>query len=180
MIDVGDSPLHEITTRAPTPEAVRRLDRWLRANPGGWVRLYHVTDARLPVRELGLLPTSARRRHSLQARSGYVSLSLFPGHAELFAKLAFPLQAITVSSVDLRVSELVPNLDQLRNQRLWAGRPVRSTLAHSLAYGHGAQVKGAVAGARLFVLKTVPACSTGAELVEKITPRVPSIRMRAA
>jgi hypothetical protein len=32
---------------------------------------------------------------------------------------------------------------------------VKPTLAHSLAYGHGAQVKGAVSAARLFAVRTV-------------------------
>lgn len=153
MIDTKTTPLHEVIAKAPTPEVVARLDRWLRLNPDAWVRLYHGTDARLPVQTEGLLPTSQRRRNSLQSRSGYVSFSLFPEHAELFAQLAYPQRTVAVYGIDLRVGELVPDLDQLRNQRQWAGRTVRPTLAHSLAYGHGAQVKGAVAGARLFSVR---------------------------
>ncbi len=96
MIDRKVTPLNEILARTPTPEVVARLDRWLRANPNEWIRLYHGTDAQVPVREQGLRPTSARRRHSLQSRGGYVSLSLFPGHAEVIAKLAFPQRAVPV------------------------------------------------------------------------------------
>lgn len=154
MIDTRISPLDEIIAKAPTPETVARLDRWLRLNPDAWVRLYHGTDAGLPVQAEGLLPTTQRRRNSLQSRSGYVSFTLFPEHAELFARLAYPHRAVIVYGIDLRVGELVPDRDQLRNQRQWAERAVRSTLAHSLAYGHGAQVKGMVSGQRLFVAKT--------------------------
>jgi hypothetical protein len=39
--------------REPTAERVATLDRWLRANPGAWVRLYHGTDAALPVAREG-------------------------------------------------------------------------------------------------------------------------------
>lgn len=46
-------------------------------------------------------------------------------------------------------------MDLLRNQRLWTERCVRPTLAHSLAYGHGAQVRGKVSAARLFAIRTV-------------------------
>ncbi len=91
----------------------------------------------------------------MQSRSGYVSFSIYPGHAEMFALLAFPQRSVTVYGVDLRVHELIPDTDQLRNQRLWADRCVRPTLAHSLAYGHGAQVRGAVSAARLFPVRTV-------------------------
>jgi len=66
----------------------------------------------------------------------------------LLTDLRLPL-ALRLCGVDLRVGELVPDLDQLRNQRAWAERCVKPTLAHSLAYGHGAQVKGAVSAARL-------------------------------
>ena len=154
MIETNN-PLAEVATGEASPEAVLRLARWLRANPDGWVRLYHGTAAHVPVENQGLLPTSTRRRNSLQSRSGYVSFSIFPGHAEMFALLAFPRRSVTVYGVDLRVRELVPDLDQLRNQRAWAERCVKPTLAHSLAYGHGAQVKGAVSAARLFAVRTV-------------------------
>ncbi len=149
------NPLAEVAKGEASPEAVLRLARWLRANPDGWVRLYHGTDARLPIETEGLRPTSVRRRNSLQSRSGYVSFSIYPGHAEMFALLAFPQRSVTVYGVDLRVRELMPDTDQLRNQRLWAERCVRPTLAHSLAYGHGAQVRGAVSAARLFPVRTV-------------------------
>lgn len=154
MIETSN-PLAEVAKGEASPEAVLRLARWLRANPNGWVRLYHGTAASVPVETQGLLPTSTRRRNSLQSRSGYVSFSIFPGHAEMFALLAFPQRSVTVYGVDLRVHELVPDLDQLRNQRAWAERSVRPTLAHSLAYGHGAQVKGAVRATRLFAVRTV-------------------------
>lgn len=154
MIETGN-PLAEIAAGETSPEAVLRLARWLRANPDGWVRLYHGTAAHVPVEAQGLLPTSTRRRNSLQSRSGYVSFSIYPGHAEMFALLAFPRRTVTVYGVDLRVRELVPDLDQLRNQRAWAERCVKPTLAHSLAYGHGAQVRGAVNATRLFAVRRV-------------------------
>lgn len=142
--------------REPTAERVATLDRWLRANPGAWVRLFHGTAAALPVLREGLKPTCETRRNSLQSRSGFVSFSIYPGHAEVVARLAHPGHALAVYGVDFRVGELVPDRDQLRNQRLWAQRAVRDTLAHSLAYGHGAQVRGMVAAERIFVVRQTP------------------------
>lgn len=142
--------------REPTAERVATLDRWLRANPRAWVRLFHGTDAALPVLREGLKPTSETRRNSPQSRSGFVSFSIYPGHAEVFARMAHPGRAVAVYGINLRVGELVPDRDQLRNQRLWAQRVARDTLAHSLAYGHGAQVRGAVAAERLFVVRQSP------------------------
>jgi len=160
--------------RDPTAERVATLDRWLRANPGAWVRLYHGTDAALPVAREGLKPTGEARRNSLQSRTGYVSFSIYPGHAEVFARMAFPRRAVTIYGVDLRVGELVADRDQLRNQRAWARRDVKDTLAHSLAFGHGAQVKGGVAAERLFVVKQcLSAEQMSAEMLPRIAPRAP-------
>jgi hypothetical protein len=127
MIETAN-PLAEVAKGEASALAVARLARWLRSNPDGWLRLYHGTAASVPVESEGLLPTSTRRRNSLQSRSGYVSFSIYPGHAEMFALLAFPRRAVTVYGVDLRVRELVPDTDQLRNQRVWAERCVRPTL----------------------------------------------------
>jgi hypothetical protein len=140
---------------------------------------YHGTAAHVPVETQGLLPTSTRRRNSLQSRSGYVSFSIFPGHAEMFALIAFPRRSVTVYGIDLRVRELVPDLDQLRNQRAWAERCVKPTLAHSLAYGHGAQVKGAVNAARVFAVRTV-APSQGALFAYKPSVGIATPSMRIA
>ena len=164
-----ENPLAEVAKGEASPEAVLRLARWLRCNPDGWLRLYHGTAASVPVTSEGLLPTSTRRRNSLQSRTGYVSFTIYPGPAEMFAVIAFPQRAVTVYGIDLRVRELVPDMDQLRNQRVWAGRCVRPTLAHSLAYGHGAQVRGTVSTARLFAVRTVApsrgaTCHYGSEI----------------
>ena len=97
----------------------------------------------------------------------------------MFALLAFPRRSVTVYAVDLRVRELVPDLDQLRNQRAWAERCVKPTLAHSLAYGHGAQVKGAVSAARLFAVRTVTP-SRGALLAYKPSVSVATASMKVA
>lgn len=159
--------------REPTAERVATLDRWLRANPAAWVRLFHGTDADLPVLRDGLKPTGTTRRNSLQSRSGFVSFSIYLGHAEVFARLAYPGRALAVYGVDFRVGELAPDCDQLRNQRLWAQRTVRDTLAHSLAYGHGAQVRGRVAAERIFVVRSSPLPGfTAAGEPPPITPKV--------
>jgi hypothetical protein len=162
--------------REPSVERVATLDRWLRANPGAWVRLYHGTDAALPVAREGLKPTGGARRNSLQSRTGYVSFSIYPGHAEVFARMAFPRRAVTIYGVDLRVGELVADRDQLRNQRAWARSDVKDTLAHSLAFGHGAQVKGRVAPERLFVVKQSPSAEQmSAEMRPRVAPRAPGL-----
>jgi len=164
--------------REPTAERVATLDRWLRANPGAWVRLYHGTAAALPVAREGLKPTGEARRNSLQSRTGYVSFSIYPGHAEVFSRMAFPRRAVTIYGVDLRVGELVADRDQLRNQRAWARRDVKDTLAHSLAFGHGAQVKGGVAAERLFVVRQSPSAE---QMSAGVRPSIaPTTAVRAA
>lgn len=142
----------------PEPALLKQLDRWLKNHPNAFVRLYHGTQADFPILEQGLLPTSAKRRNSLQSRNGYVSLSIYPGMAKVFAETAFPGKAIQVYEVTLTVSRLVPDKDQLKNKRLYGGlEGIRDTLAHSLAYGHGAQVKGGIDRYALSVYREPPA-----------------------
>ncbi len=129
----------------PDPEDVIALDEFLTDCPFCVVRLYHGTAADVPVLTEGLLPTSEERRHSLQSRPDYVSLSVYPNHALMFGQMAYPEKPVAVYSVELPVMLLVPDTDQLRNQRMWGGRSdLGDSLAESLAYGHGAQVHGPI------------------------------------
>lgn len=134
----------------PTKESLKKLKIWIKQNkndPFVIIRMYHGTDASLPIEEEGLKPTSSKRRHSLQSRSGYVSLSVFPGMAKTFGEFAYPKKEIAVYSVDIPITKLVPDIDQLKNKRLWGGGEydtLGNTLADSIAYGHGAQVKGSI------------------------------------
>ena len=169
-----DPAWRDIAFREPDTAAVARLTRWLQENPAVFVRLYHGTDAALPILKEGLRPTGMRRRHSPQSRGGYVSFSIYPSHAEWFGQMAFPQRAVTVYAVDFRVGELVPDSDQLSNQRRWAHRDVRPTLAHSLAFGHGAQFRGTVPVERVFAVKTCEPAGTARTVVDQ-----PSVAVRA-
>lgn len=140
----ADPQWDDIFYGEPSEASVKRLATFLRKNPNLTLRLYHGTGASAPVMEQGLRPTSKTRRRSLQSRAGYVSLSVYPGMAESFGKMGYPGQEVAVYAVDVPVSSLSPDVDQLRNQRQWAGRDVKNTLVQSLAYGHGAQHRGSI------------------------------------
>jgi hypothetical protein len=124
--------------------AIKELDQWLRGNPNAFVRLYHGTAKDHPIMASGLLPTTSNRRNSLQSRSGYVSLSVYESNARTFGELAYPGKEIEVYAVTMCVRSLTADKDQLFNQRCHVGRKVKNSLAHSLVFGHGAQVKGKV------------------------------------
>lgn len=152
------------TLVSPTPENLRRLRRWLRENRARTARMYHGTDAALPVPSQGLLPTSARRRRSLGSSTGRVSLSIYPGMARAFGELANPGRPIAVYAVDVPVSELRPDADQLRNKRLWGEDPsIGRDLASSIAHGHGAQVRGRIEPWRIRHVGGSPAAAPGPE-----------------
>ena len=107
--------------------------------------MYHGTDAGIPVMVEGLKPTGVRTAKSLQSSYGTVSLSLFPGMANQFGRLAYPGKEIAVYPVDVLVKNLIPDTDQIRNKRHFGGRTdLGDTLAESIAIGHGAKVKGKV------------------------------------
>jgi hypothetical protein len=139
-----DAAFHHLFYRDPTPEEVGQFAKWLGTNRDTVVRLYHGTAAEHDVVGKGLLPTSRTRRRSYQSTSGYVYLSVYPGMAKSFASMGYPGQEHKVYAVELPIRTLLADADQLRNARMWGGREVGNSLAESLAYGHGARVRGAV------------------------------------
>ena len=143
LID-GHTRVSHVFFREPTIRTVAEMRRWIKAHYGEYVVMYHGTDSRIPVQSEGLLPTSARRRRSLQSQSGYVYLSVFPGMAQTFGEMAYPGRKISVYGVWVMVGDLLPDRDQLANQRAYAGRDFGSDLAASLVVGHGARIKGRI------------------------------------
>lgn len=138
-----DAEWHDIAYQNPTTEALLRLRKWLKSNPNATIRMYHGTSAELPIQTEGIKRTSARTRKSLQSRGGVVSLSIYPGMAEQFGRMAYPGKEVAVYAVDVPVNRLMPDADQLKNKRYWGERPdIGSDLASSIAWGHGAQIKG--------------------------------------
>lgn len=144
----ADPAWHDVFYGEPEPARVADLARWLGANPDAPVRLFHGTSREWPVPREGLLPTTpVRRRRSAQSTPGYVYLSVYPGMAHSFGHMAYPYPrgGIVVYAVELPIRRLLPDPDQLRNQRHFAGRRgLGGTLAESLAYGHAARVRGPV------------------------------------
>ena len=126
----------------PTEKDIKMMNRWLAQHRNEYVRLYHGTSVRVPVKDEGLLRTNNRRKRSYQSQMGFVYLSVYPQTARTFGEMAYPQDAVVVYAVDVKIKELMPDKDQLRNKRLW-GRDehIGDTLADSLIIGHGARVK---------------------------------------
>lgn len=120
------------------------LRRFLRDHPNDFVSLYHGTSKQHPIMTQGLLPTSTGRKKSMQSGIGYVYLSVYPGMAFDFGRIAYPGHEIVVYKVTTIIRRLKADLDQLRNQRHFAERNVGNTLAESLIFGSGARIKGKI------------------------------------
>jgi hypothetical protein len=145
----SDPQWHDVFYGNPSPERIKALASFLRSDPNRFITLYHGTASDLPVMEEGLLPTSPSRAKSYQSSPGYVYLSVYPGNAKNFGELAYPGEDITVYAVNVTARRLLPDTDQLANQRS-VGKEVGNSLAESLAIGHGARVKGAVGPMQLY------------------------------
>ena len=128
----------------PTRDDITSLNKWLRQHRDDYVRLYHGTSSELPITDKGLLKTSVKRKRSLQSEPVFVYLSIFPTTARTFGEFGYPRESVTVYAVDVKVSELKPDTDQLKNKRMWCrdiAPDIRDTLGDSLAFGHGARIK---------------------------------------
>lgn len=136
---------HDVIYKSnPDPQRVKDLERWLKDSPTTLIRMYHGTGEEFDIEHQGLLPTTSRRRNSYQSGSGYVYLSIYPGMAEDFARMAFPTKPRALYQVEVPVYMLLPDKDQLANQRHYAERSVGNSLAESIIFGHGARVKGKI------------------------------------
>ena len=122
---------------------VSEFNRWLRRHKEDYVRLYHGTSSKHDILGQGILKTTKRMRNSVQSESGFVYLSVYPNTAKTFGELSYPYDEASVYSVVIKIKELKPDTDQLRNKRLWGKDflELGNTLADSLIYGSGARVK---------------------------------------
>jgi hypothetical protein len=133
----------------PTPKKLKEFTELLRPLRDKYsyrmlrpIKLYHGTSAELNIEKEGLLTTKQSTKKSMQSQTGFVYLSIFPDMAKTFGKMAYPKDDIVVYEVVVPAYYLLPDKDQLRNQRLFAGKTVNDTLADSALYGHGFRVKG--------------------------------------
>jgi CMP-2-keto-3-deoxyoctulosonic acid synthetase len=139
-----DERFSSVAYDEPTVEVIKELSRFLRNNKAETVRLYHGTAESIPVLDEGLKPTTNKTKRSLQSTTGYVYLSIYPGMAKTFGEIAYPGKKINIYAVDVPVSLLKADTDQLNNKRYWGGYKIGNTLAESIAYGHGVRVKGKI------------------------------------
>lgn len=142
-----DPRFHNLIYGSPTPKEIKSFQSQLNIwktdiyNPKIF-KLYHGTSAEHNISDEGLKRTSNSRKKSFQSQPGFVYLSIFPNSAHQFGKMSYPNSKIVVYEVELPVYRLLPDKDQLRNQRLFADRDVKDDLAHSIIFGLGVRVKG--------------------------------------
>lgn len=143
VIDLNNTPeLNKYLFQSgdkPNKSLVKEFNNWLKKNADKYVRLYHGTSSNNPIQEQGIKRTTQRNKKSFQSRNGYVYLSRFPDAARLFGEMN-NYGDTTVYAVDVKIKDLLPDLDQLNNKR-GVGFDVGNTLADSLMYGNGARVK---------------------------------------
>lgn len=122
-----------------TQKDVDDFNRWLQQHKNEYVRLYHGTSERNNISDEGIKKTSSKNRKSYQSQSGYVYLSRYPNMARSFGEIN-NMSDTQVYAVDIKIKDLLPDLDQINNQRA-IGKEINNTLAESLIYGGGARVK---------------------------------------
>lgn len=140
-----------------TKKEIDNLNKWFKKNKKNAVRVYHGTSSDHPIMDKGLLPTTLKTAKSLQSGHGYVYLSYDPSRAEDFGIMTYPMKNVTVYSVDIPISQLKPDVDQLANKRMYGCFDMGQTLAESLLYGSGFRVKGKIEPWQIKVHKEIKA-----------------------
>ena len=121
---------------------MKEFKKALRKNKGeDYVLMYHGTSCENPIMEQGLKRTKNSTKKSLQSQTGYVYLTVYPSMAKTFAEMAYPYEDVCVYQVFVKVKDLKPDSDQLKNKRMWGEKPIGNTLSDSLIHGRGARLK---------------------------------------
>lgn len=123
-------------------ENIKALNDFLRSNKGNLIRLYHGTGANNDIENEGLKTTKETTKKSFQSQTGFVYLSIFKDSAKLFGDVAYPYQDTKVVEVEIAISNLKADKDQLYNMRMDTGKEIGETLGDSAIHGNGFRVKG--------------------------------------
>ena len=121
---------------------VKKVNKFLRDNKGNLVYLYHGTSSDVNLEDDGLLTTKKSTKKSIQSEVGYVYLSAYEDSAKTFGRIGSPFTDTKVVKIEIAISNLKPDKDQLFNKRRAIGNLVGITLGDSLVYGSGFRVKG--------------------------------------
>lgn len=120
---------------------INKFKTFLNINKEHYALMYHGTDSKIPIMDEGLKKTSLKTKKSYQSEVGYVYLSVFPEMAKKFGKMAYPdAKNIQVYQVFVKIKDMKPDKDQLRNKRIFSNMSVGDSLAESLIYGHGCRI----------------------------------------
>jgi hypothetical protein len=124
-----------------TENDLKEFGKLLRKNKGeDYVLMYHGTSCDIPIETEGIKKTTVKTKKSIQSQPGFVYLSVFPDMAKRFGRMAYPYGDICVYQVFIKIKNLKPDTDQLRNKRMYSDIDVVDNLVNSLVYGHGARV----------------------------------------
>jgi hypothetical protein len=125
-----------------TDKNIKTLNDFLRSNKGNLIKLYHGTGADNDIENEGLKTTKESTKKSFQSQTGFVYLSIYKDSAKLFGDVAYPYQDTKVVEVEIAISNLKADKDQLYNMRANSNKEVGETLADSAIHGNGFRVKG--------------------------------------
>jgi hypothetical protein len=139
---IEDSETRDMFFREPTDDDINFLNKYLKNNKFNLIELYHGTSSKNDIIEIGLLTTKIKTKKSLQSTPGYVYLSVFEDMAKKFGSFAYPTDDTVTYKITVPVYFIEPDLDQIRNVRMWSNENIGETLADSALYGHGFRIKG--------------------------------------
>lgn len=123
-------------------KCVKMLNKILKERSMGMGIFYHGTNPEFDIMGTGLLKTSSKSKRSMQSATGYTYLTIYPAMAKTFGDMAYGISDAAVYQVIVPIMHLKPDLDQLKNRRMFANDDCGNTLADSLIYGKGARVQG--------------------------------------
>ena len=121
---------------------VKAINKILRNNKNGLIKLYHGTHPENNIIEEGIKTTKMRTKRSLQSSVGFTYFSIYPSMAKTFGDMGYGINNAVVYECLIPINEIKPDLDQLYNKKLYAGLDTGKSIGDSIVYGHGVRVKG--------------------------------------
>jgi N12 class adenine-specific DNA methylase len=122
----------------PKKEEIKNFNAWISNNQNKTVTLYHGTSSKHNIVEDGLKLNQSKNFNISKENS--ISFALNEFSASNWGEIAYPQENITTYRIQVKISDLIPDVNQIRNNVNYYNIKIGNSLAESVLIGQGVAV----------------------------------------